>query len=578
MDFSEHPLDQADGVLLAHAIAVEGRVLKKGHRLDAETIALIRDQGRTQVLGARLGPDDVHEDEAAAQVAEALAGPNVRVARAFTGRVNLYAATRGLVRIDEAMIRAVNRIDESITVATLADDTACEGGEMLATIKIIPFAAPRPALEKVLASIARAGRPAIRIAPWRVIHAALIMTELPHLKEKIYEETARAIGARLMRLGARAPVIERVPHDRTRLARAMADLAREPMDLIVVAGASAIVDRADVIPAALTDIGGTVVRLGMPVDPGNLLMLGRLAGRVVIGAPGCARSPKMNGFDRVLERAAAGEAIEALDIADFGVGGLLKEVGERPLPRAAASPGPRRRGPRAVRNVAGVVLAAGRGTRMGPPNKLVRQIMGKPLIGHVLDAALESRLRALTVVTGPETDVRLAIGGRPVPVVVNEDPAAGMSLSLSLGLADVPEGAEAAVVLLADMPGISARHLDRLIDAYDPDEGRLICVPVYKGRRGNPVLFDRRFFTEMMSQTGDRGAREVVRAHEDVVVEVEMPDAAILGDIDTPEALAAADAAARAQGLPPASGAPLPAAPTAAAPSVATSPSPADQG
>lgn len=561
MDFSEHPLDDADGVLLAHAIAVEGRVLKKGHRLDPETIELIRKEGRTSVLGARLGADDVHEDEAARLVAQAVAGPNARIARAFTGRVNLYAATRGLCRIDEALIKAINRVDEAITIATLADDTACESGEMLATIKIIPFAAPRAALDRVLAVIAKAGRPAIRIAPWQVIHAALILTELPHLKQSIYEETARAIGSRLMHLGARTPVIERVPHDRTRLARALADIAREPMDLIVVAGASAIVDRADVIPAALTDIGGTIVRLGMPVDPGNLLMLGRLAGRPVIGAPGCARSPKINGFDRVLQRAAAGEAIEALDIADFGVGGLLKEVGERPLPRAAASPGPRRGAPKSVRNVASVVLAAGRGTRMGGPvNKLVREIMGKPLIGHVLDAALESRLRALTVVTNTDPSVRLAIGGRPVPVVVNEEPEAGMSRSLAIGLADVPEGAEAALVLLADMPGITPRHIDMLIDAYDPDEGRLIVVPVWQGKRGNPVLFDRRFFAEMMAQTGDRGARDVIRAHEDVVVEVDMPDAACLGDIDTPEALAAAEAAARTQGLPPASGAPLPAA------------------
>merc|ERR1711965_976630 len=119
--------------------------------------------------------------------------------------------------------------------------------------------------------------------------------------------------------------------------------------------------------------------------------------------------------------------------------------------------------------------------------------MGKPLIGHVLDAALESRLRALTVVTNTDPSVRLAIGGRPVPVVVNEEPETGMSRSLAIGLADVPDGAEAALVLLADMPGITPRHIDMLIDAYDPDEGRLIVVPVWQGKRGNPVLFDRRF-------------------------------------------------------------------------------------
>ena len=221
-------------------------------------------------------------------------------------------------------------------------------------------------------------------------------------------------------------------------------------------GASAIADRRDVIPSALEAIGGHIEHFGMPVDPGNLLMIGGDAsGHPVLGAPGCARSPKENGFDWVLMRLLAGLPVAREDITGLGVGGLLMEIVTRPQPRDEPAP--------AGRNIAGVVLAAGRSSRMGGPNKLLEQIAGRPLVRIVVDAVLASRARPVIVVTGHQRErVEAALAGLPVRFVHNPHFADGLGTSLKAGIAALPAGADGAIVCLGDMPQVDAALIDRL--------------------------------------------------------------------------------------------------------------------
>jgi molybdenum cofactor cytidylyltransferase len=215
----------------------------------------------------------------------------------------------------------------------------------------------------------------------------------------------------------------------------------------------------------------------------------------------------------------------------MGVGGLLKDVTARPLPRARATAG---------RNVAAVVLAAGRSSRMAPRHKLlVEDGAGRTMIARVVDAALASRARPVLVVTGHRApEVEAALAGRPVRFVPAADFAEGLAASLRAGLAALPATVSGAVILLGDMPLVGAETIDRLIDAYDPDEGRSIVAPVHDGQWGNPVLWDRRYVPAMMALTGDTGARGLLRQHADAVSELPA-DAAVLQDFDTPESLQA---------------------------------------
>jgi molybdenum cofactor cytidylyltransferase len=231
----------------------------------------------------------------------------------------------------------------------------------------------------------------------------------------------------------------------------------------------------------------------------------------------------------------------------MGAGGLLMEIATRPLPRGEAAPDPSLALPRAPR-IAAVVLAAGRSTRLAPVNKLLAELDGRPMVARVAEAALSSQAGPVIVVVGHQaSELRRVLHGLRVTIIDNPDHAAGLSTSIKAGLAAVPEGADGALFLLADMPRVSAAHVNRLIAAFSPADGRAICVPTFRAKRGNPVLWSSRFFAEMAAVEGDTGARALLTSHADQVCEVEMADDAVLADVDTPEALAALRSASESE-------------------------------
>jgi molybdenum cofactor cytidylyltransferase len=274
----------------------------------------------------------------------------------------------------------------------------------------------------------------------------------------------------------------------------------------------------------------------MPVDPGNLLVLGRIGTTPVLGAPGCARSPKENGFDWILSRLLAGLEVSPEDITGLGVGGLLREIVSRPQPREGGAAGPVATD---APKVAALLLAAGQGRRMGGPNKLLARVGGKPLVRIAAEAALASNAASLTVVTGHRAeDVRTALQGLDVAFIHNPDHLQGLSTSLGAGIESLPSDVDGAIVLLADMPGIEAATIDRLIEAFKPDEGALVVVPTFKGKRGNPVVWSSRFFPALSAVQGDTGGRHLIGENPEAVAEIEI-DESVAVDVDTPEALAA---------------------------------------
>ena len=537
MRFGRIPLDEADGAILAHTQRLSGRVLKKGAVLDSAAIDALRAAGIPSIIAARLDPGDVTEDEAAARLADALLAPGLKRTGAGTGRVNLAASVAGLLRVDAGIIDAINAVDEALTIGTLPDYAVVTPREMIATIKVIPFSVPGPVLENAVAAITA---PALTLHPFRPLRVGLVMSTLPGLKPSILAGTADATAARVQGLTGIMLAPLECPHDEAAIAAALERLVAQDADILLVAGASAVVDRRDVGPAGIVRAGGEILHFGMPVDPGNLICLGRIGTRPALVLPGCARSPKLNGIDWVLARLFAGIPLGGAELARMGVGGLLKDVTARPLPRAKAAPA----APDHAKSIAAIVLAAGQSTRMAPHHKLlVTDKAGKPMIARTVDNVLSSGARPVIVVTGHrEAEIREALGRRPVTIVTAPDHAAGLSASLRAGLAAVPDTAAAALICLGDMPLVTGRMLDRLIETHDADEGRLIVAPTGPTPSGiafgNPVLWDRRYFPDLVALTGDRGARSLLERHADTVATVELGDP-VLRDFDTIESLSA---------------------------------------
>ena len=520
---------EAIGATAVHTIRQGGLVLKKGTLIGPVEAAALEAAGVRDIVVARLEPGDVSEDVAAADIATAIAGEGVHVDHAFTGRANLFAQTAGVLVVEKDAVDRLNRVDEAITMATLSAYKPVVAGEMIATIKIIPFAVTAAARDQALAA---AKAPLVRIAPYRVRKVGVVSTLLPGLSPKVIDKTLKITAERLAPAKATIVAERRVPHERSALARALGDVLRQGAELVIVFGASAIADRRDVIPSALEAVGGQIEHFGMPVDPGNLLLIGTAAGHPVLGAPGCARSPKENGFDWVLMRLLAGLSVPRDDITGMGVGGLLMEIVTRPQPRVEPL--------HPARSVAALVLAAGRSSRMGGANKLLEKIGGRALVRIVTEEALASQARPVIVVTGHQRErVEAALAGLPVEFAHNADFADGLGTSLRAGIAALPPQADGVIVCLGDMPAVDAAMIDRLVGALDPDKGVLIAVPAIDGKRGNPVVWSRRFFPELMGVEGDIGARHLISRYSEAVTEVAVTGTAALTDVDTPEALAA---------------------------------------
>jgi molybdenum cofactor cytidylyltransferase len=326
------PVAEAAGLISAHTVRREGITLRKGAVIAHDTARDLARSGLSEIVAAALEPGDVGENDAAAQLAGHLRGVNLRVEAPFTGRCNLFAERAGVLTLDPTGIDAVNAVDEAVTVATLPRFKPVVAGEMVATVKIIPYAVPGAVLAHACAATEGG---VLAVAPYRRRRVGVISTRLPSLKEATIDKTLRVLAERLVPAGAEIVAEIRVPHADAAVAAALARaIDGAGADLVVVFGASAIADRRDVIPAGIEAAGGRVAHLGMPVDPGNLLLVGTRGDVPVIGAPGCARSPKENGFDWILHRLLADLPVTRADIVALGVGGLLMEIVSRPQPRA----------------------------------------------------------------------------------------------------------------------------------------------------------------------------------------------------------------------------------------------------
>lgn len=528
MKFGRVPVSEAEGAVLAHSVGAGGARLKKARLLTAADVATLIEAGVAEIVVARLEAGDLGEDEAARRLAAALLADNCELRAPATGRVNIHAAAAGVFTVDRALVDAFNAVDPAITLATVADFSTVEAGHMVATVKIIPFAVPEARVEAAVAAVK--GRRAFGVHPFRPRRVGLVQTELPSLKRSVMDKTTKLTAARLARSGGTIVGERRTAHDERAVAEAIAGLA-PAADMVVVFGASAVSDGEDVIPAAIRLAGGRVIRTGMPVDPGNLLVLGALDGKPVIGAPGCARSPKENGFDWVLDRLCAGIEVDAADIARLGVGGLLMEIPSRPQPREGTAKAAR---------VGAVLLAAGRSSRMGGPNKLLARFDGVPLARRTAERLAASGAGPVVAVVGHQAaQLRGLFEGLPLTVVENPDFASGLAGSLKAGIRALPPDIDGAFVALADMPGVTTADYDRMIAAFRKHGGLAVVRATAGGQRGNPVILPRALIARIEELEGDTGARHLIETGGLEIVDVELGEAARV-DVDTPEALAAA--------------------------------------
>ena len=512
--------------ILAHTIIINKKKFAKGTIItEIDKSYFINNKIKT-IVCARLDKNDLHEDKAANVIAEAFKNNSIASEKAYTGRANVLANKSGLLLIDEERIKKFNMISDDITIATLNNNSIVKKGEMIATIKIISFGVKDSFIKKITKSIYKK---AIFINPFIHKKCALILTHHKKKDLKLNAISERRINDRLKNLNSTLDIITSCEHDTKEISKNINIILKEKIDLIMILGSSAIVDIKDKIPEAINYSKGKIIRFGMPVDPGNLLLLGKINQTHVIGLPGCARSPSLNGFDWILEKVISGTNITKLNISNMGVGGLLKTLNKRAKVEKKIK----------NYNITNIILAAGKSKRMHEINKLLIKINNKTMIEKIVDSSLKSLANNTIVVLGYENEIlqRLLIN-KNITTVVNKEYLKGQSSSLQIGISALPEECDAAVVILGDMPDINSTLINQLIENYNPSDNKSIIIPTYKNKKGNPVLIDREFFPDILSIKGDKGAKDIIKVNKKYITEIPQKHSAIINDIDTKEDLA----------------------------------------
>ncbi len=494
MKFGLYPLAKCEGAILAHSLVVQSQKFRKGSKLSERDLTLLRSSGISELTVAKLEPGDVGEDEAAELVSDRIVEleSSFFASAPFTGRVNIFASSPGMVEIDAEKVFQFNLVDQAITLATLPHQARVTKNQMIATIKIIPYGVSRTKVEEALTTL----EDTIRFRLVKLKAADLILTTHSGTKASLVSKGRDAIHSRLQALGIELNSTTTVRHDKVELQESLRE-SEAPLVLVLTATATS--DENDLGPEALREAGGNLVQVGIPVDPGNLLFYGRLGDQEVIGLPGCSRSIALNGADWVLERIACGVKLGRKEFAAMGAGGLLKEIPTRRQPRDSIKTVPSKP------KVHVVVLTDDKNvdleeqlTQLGKA-----QIEGISLVGNKVDSLVDH----------PRRDEKINI--------VEEATRLGKSSVVGASMASLPKDAEAVIFVRASQDTVTAQDINRLISGFSPEDGREIGkLNGLEVSPGPPILFGRRFFENLSNLAGGQKPSDLLEEGRGFVYEI----------------------------------------------------------
>ena len=527
---SLRPLEST-GLVLAQTYNLTSKTISKGTFITDEILDYFKMGNVQTILCAVPEEGDIHEDEAAEAISNAIDKNQIYAEKASTGRVNFKSQSLCLVRYERALIREVNLVDESIAFSIVEHNQLIAKNDLIATLKIIPFFTKKKYVDQVIKILAR--NELYKIHTLKKKEVALIQTCFEWQKKSIFTATSNVTRARLEALECPLKKETLIPHDYKSLCLEIESSIDNGAQLLLISGASAITDRSDYIPKAILSVGGEIIQFGLAVDPGNLLLIGQVGSTTIIGMPGCARSPKLNGFDWVLQLLIANIPINKEELADMGAGGLLMEIASRPLPRALAKSVKKRK-----KKIMGVILAAGNSTRMGKDNKLLKNIGGAPLVRNTAIEMLKSDIDSCSIVLGYQSDkVAATIKDLNINLILNPLWEEGQASSLKAALNTLDTSYSDLLVMLGDLPGVKSKHINKVIEAHLLTDNRKskITIPSFNGKKGNPVIWGRSFFSDLSNLEGDVGGRALFGQHPAAINLIDMDDKAVVTDTDTPE-------------------------------------------
>ncbi len=522
-EIMQWPDERRDRAICAHGMQIHGMKFPKGSPLSLlfHNIDLPIDSA---VWLAEPDDNDWGEQKICDYLAPLLNGQNMRSEITKTGRVNFYATNDGLLAFDAPNCHQANGLSEHITLAILPPFQMVRRGQLCASLKILPYFVDEN-LVRQFGQLARQVQCAVHGFMGGRVH--LLMTMTDDKRPEDYIKSAIMVQDKLQIYGYKTTTISYCRHDMQEICQKLT--IKGEFDVVCVMGAVAISDRADIVPRALCQLGGTIERFGMPMDPGNLLLLGKLGGAHFLGLPGCAKSRKLNGLDFILMRLSAGLNPTSQQIAQMGVNGILPEDFNRGALRAQK--------PAIMSQPLIAIMAAGLGRRMGgdiaKPLVIFRD---KPLIQWVIEACMTALPKAEIIViinsTGQGKKIEEFCKTLGVNAVENPQYAEGMASSLRLASHLALERKSALMVFCADMPNITPPTIEKIWREFQSSPTICAVQPKFGESFGHPVVLSPRLFAQIAEIQGDMGARQILQDAGEHRKIIEVLDAGILQDID----------------------------------------------
>lgn len=523
MKFSEKNVNKSLGLILAHSISKDNVKIKKGTILEKLHIKKLFEIGVKKIFTVKLDKDDIFENEAAKEIGKVFfSKENVRVGKSFSGRVNIFSTSLGIFNVNEKVINKSNSVNYSLTIATLSNNSVVSPGQIIATIKVIPYGVKKSVLNKFLKIL---NQNTLTIFDVKLRNVSLIVTQRENNSNYLNDKIIDSVNHRLFKLGIRLNEIHFCKHDKNALANLLEKIS---FDLVLILLATATTDINDIGPSAIKLIKGKIIRFGMPVDPGNLLFLGQTRNeKMVIGLPGCIKSKSLNGADWIIERLVCGMTINNEMISSMGVGGLLKEISNRPRPRIIESFSK-------IKKIDIMLLAAGKSTRMQKEDKLLLKKNNKSLLQTSVEECTKANLNKVHVILGYNKDSRKKIlKNFDVNVCFFEGYEEGIGASIRYGMQFIKPEVDAVIISLADMPKVKHDLYLRLIEKFNKNKNNEICRLFSSSEKaGHPILFSKRFFENLRSLTGDTGAKELIKDSQEYLCKIYCDDDSPIYDID----------------------------------------------
>lgn len=535
MKYGEFKINQSEGVILCSDIALGGFFLPKGHKVTQEDIALFKGFDIYSIFGVLFEDGDVDFKVAQQQIAAQICGSGLGFANDADGICRIVAGYDGVFVADDIRLDKFNGFNDKVVLNVIKPYTAVKSGEVVAELEVVAPLIEEKDVDDIIFRLS-GNENLLSVSKIKEKKAVLLY---PHLlndeaENKHFTSVVMKLVTNLADVGL---VFEREVssrYNKDAVADSLFDAYALGADVVFVLSPLKSVGRHDVIASAVSAAVDEIVNFSVPVVSASELILAQKDETKVIVIPFAYDTIDSSETDRLIKRAVFSEYLSEAMFVRKHAGHIFKGIAvDEKMQKRLIMPKGQSAADKA--DIGIVVLAAGQGRRAGLNKLMTEGKNGEPLFLKAVYAAIASKARPVFVVTGyRHEELEEWLEKLDVNVLYNPSYTTGIRTSIAMGLKSVPSSCDGAILLPADMPGVEASDLNKLITKFDKTADKQLCVLTHKGVKSNPVLWSKSLYDKADIVPENAAMRAVFVEHADYTKAIEIKDAKKLRDVNFP--------------------------------------------